>query len=344
MCRTGFLRIEVIIMAQALQEIGGDFMQRAGRASRVLDKEIFARVTEEQLSKGLGWFSIGLGLAELVTPKLVANIAGFPGKNTIITQMFGLREITSGLAILSSGKAPATGIWSRVVGDALDIGTLGIGLVSPGTNKAAVLFATANVLAVTALDILCAQRLSKRRGDITESGDIIVERSIFINRPPEDLYRYWHNFERLPSFMEHLLSVETIGDGRSRWTAKAPAGTTVTWEAEVLEDRPNEFISWRSLPGSVVANRGTVRFERAPAGRGTYMKVRIEYSSIGGVLGAGVARLFREEPLPQLKDDLRRFKQIIEIGEIVRSDGSPRGNGQIRQHPGQPATFTHSTR
>jgi uncharacterized membrane protein len=292
-------------------------------------------LNEEQLARGLGWFSIGLGLAELLAPRGVAKIAGVRGDNNGLIRMFGLREIASGVAIFMQGKRPAAAVWSRVAGDALDIAALGVAFASSNSRKGRVAFATANVLGVTALDVICAQQLS-RNPSSSKGGAVQVKKSIIINSSPEEVYQFWRNFENLPRFMYHLESVRAASDGRSHWVAKAPAGKTVEWDAEIIEDRPNELISWRSLDGADVDNNGSVRFERGPGGRGTVVRVELDYSPPGGVVGAGIAKLFGEEPEQQIKDDLRRFKQVIETGEVVRSDGSPQGMGAIAQHPGQP--------
>jgi uncharacterized membrane protein len=295
-------------------------------------------VDEERLARGLGWFSIGLGLAELLAPRGVAKVAGLRGDNTGLIRLFGLREIASGIAIFSQGKRPAGAVWSRVVGDALDLACLGVAFASPDSNKGRLAFATANVLAVSALDVLCAEQLSAGDGSSkgTERGSIPVNKSIVVNAAPEEVYQFWHDFENLPRFMRHLESVSVTGEGRSHWVAKAPAGTTVEWDAEVTEDLPNKLIAWRSLEGSEVNNSGSVRFERAIGGRGTVVHVEINYSPPGGVVGALVAKLFGEDPDGQLQTDLRRFKQVMETGEVVVSDGTLLGEGYSEQRPAQP--------
>jgi uncharacterized membrane protein len=287
------------------------------------------------LARGLGWFSIGLGLAELLAPRGIAKIAGLRGDNNGLIRLFGLREIAHGVGIFMQGKRPAGAVWSRVAGDALDLAALGKAFASPDTKKGRVAFATANVLGVAALDVLCAQQLS--RYDSTPStGDTQVKKSITINSSPEEVYQFWRDFRNLSRFMYHLESVTTTGERRSHWVAKAPAGTTVEWDAEIIEDRPGEYIAWRSLEGADVDNTGSVRFERGPGGRGTVVRVELEYSPPGGVVGTAVAKLFGEEPEQQVKDDLRRLKQVIETGEVVLSEGSPEGMGVTAQHPGQP--------
>ena len=165
-----------------------------------------------------------------------------------------------------------------------------------------------------------------------------VRKSVTILQSRDLLYQFWRDFENLPRFMQHLEFVEDKGNGRSHWVAKAPAGRTVEWDAEIVEDKPNEMISWRSLPGSDVDNAGSVRFTDAPADRGTQITVSMQYDAPGGMLGAALAKLFAEDPAAQLRDDLRRFKQVVETGEVVLSDGSQEGAGQgaSKQRPAQP--------
>jgi uncharacterized membrane protein len=143
--------------------------------------------------------------------------------------------------------------------------------------------------------------------------------AVTIKRPVEEVYGYWRQLTNLPRFMLHLEAVEPTGDGRSHWTARAPAGRTVEWDAEVVEDAPNERIAWRSLEGSQVTNSGSVRFTPAPGGGGTEVRVELAYGPPGGALGKVVAKLFGEEPQQQITDDLRRLKQVLETGEVVRS-------------------------
>jgi uncharacterized membrane protein len=290
----------------------------------------------QKMAIGLGFFSFGLGLAELLTPRAVAWVCGVESKNANLIRLYGLRELQAGALIFSQGKKPAQSMWLRVAGDALDLASLGIASLSPKSSKGRLLFATANVLAVTALDVLTAQKLSESKGWTTEDGSIRVCQQVFINRSPQECYEYWRNLENLPTFMRHLVSVSIKDKGRSSWVAKGPAGARVAWEAEIVQDTVNEAIVWRSLPGSLIGNRGSVKFKPAPGGRGTYLIVELQYSPPAGMLGVGVAKLFREEPKMQLKDDLRRFKQIIEVGEIILSDASPEGNGNLKQRPAQP--------
>jgi len=154
---------------------------------------------------------------------------------------------------------------------------------------------------------------------------IKVEKTVTINKPADELYRFWHNFEQLPTFMKHLQSVKVYDAKRSHWIAKAPLGNNVEWDAEILEDRENEFISWASVEGADIDNSGFVRFKKAPGDRGTEVKVVLEYNIPGGGLSAALAKLFGEEPEQQIGDDLRRFKMLMEAGEIATTEGQPTG-------------------
>jgi uncharacterized membrane protein len=290
----------------------------------------------QRIARSLGWFSIGLGLAELLAPRAIARLWGGDGRHSMLIRMYGVREIMSGLLIFSQGRRPTAGMWSRVAGDAMDLAALSAAAASPNTNRTGVAFAAANVLGVTALDVLCAQELSRRDGTLTEDGAVRVAKSIVINRERADIYRFWRDFENLPSFMYHLKSVRSTGPYRSHWVTSAPGGGSVEWESEIVADHPNELIAWRSVEGSEIENAGTVRFEPRPGGRGTIVRVELEYRPPGGIAGAAVASLFNQSPQQQLHDELRRLKQVLEIGEVVRSDGCPDGTGVIAQRPGQP--------
>lgn len=157
---------------------------------------------------------------------------------------------------------------------------------------------------------------------------IHVEVSITIDRDPSELYDFWRNFENLPQFMDHLQSVSVIDEKRSHWVAKGPAGTSVQWDAEIINDVPGKTIAWRSLGGAQVDNAGSVRFIEAPAGRGTELHVVLDYIPPGRTLGKLFAQLFGEDPQTQIESDLRKFKMLMETGEVSKTDGQSRGSCQ----------------
>jgi uncharacterized membrane protein len=341
----------------------------------------------EGLANFLGLFSLGLGISQLVAPDGVARLIGVkPSERTRSTMRgLGMREITSGIGILSNQRR-ADWLWSRVMGDAMDLALLGRTAANTRNERQRTTAAFLAVAGVMALDIYSATQVGNRTGSLVQhrngdngrgpgagGGDRLTDDAIrrrqnggsgtgsfteggintglsgaraqsasgvrrttnviTVNRSVEDVYDFWRNFENLPQFMHHLESVKVLDNGRSRWKAKAPMGASVEWEAETTEDRPGELISWRSLPGADVRNAGTVRFTSAPGGRGTEVRVDLEYAPPAGKMGAMVAMLFREEPGQQVKDDLRHFKQVMELGEIVLSDASAHKG----MHPAQPS-------
>jgi len=274
-----------------------------------------------EIANALGWFSIGLGVIQIVAPRMLLRLIGVKGSPGLM-RLFGMREITSGVGLLTQQRKDRW-LRARVAGDALDLASLGNALVSSNSSKGKVVLTTAAVAGVTALDLLCAAQTSQR--PFQKGKPLFVRKSITVGRPPEELYAFWHNFEQLPRFMSHLKSVTTLAGNRSHWVAKGPVGLNVEWDAQIMEDKPNELISWRSLDGSDVDNAGEVRFKAAPGNRGTVIQVQLQYNPPAGRMGAGLAKLFGEAPEKQIAVDLHRLKQIIETGEIARTEGQPAG-------------------
>jgi uncharacterized membrane protein len=376
-------------------DAGGFAKRPAGAGPRALPnvpagehyRPLNVRRGGEGLANFLGWFSLGLGLSQIIAPDGMARLIGIrPNDRTRDTmRALGMREITSGMGILSQ-KRQSDWLWSRVAGDAMDLALLGRVTADSHDGRERNTAAILAVAGVAALDVLAATQVGKRSGSLLQgqpddngrrpgaggrdnfnresrrnmstgsstagrnteggintglSGARAQSRSglrrttnvITVNKPTEEVYEFWRNFENLPRFMRHLESVKVLENGRSHWQAMAPAGATVEWDAEMTEDRPGELISWRSLPGADVRNAGTVRFTSAPGGRGTEVRVDLEYAPPAGKVGTMVAMLFREEPGQQVHDDLRAFKQVMELGEIVLSDASAHKG----MHPAQPS-------
>jgi|SRR5579884_91380 len=140
-----------------------------------------------------------------------------------------------------------------------------------------------------------------------------VEQSIAVARPAQELYDYWRRLETLPQFMQHIEEVTTLTDRRSRWRVRAPIGSRITWEAEIINDVPGQLIGWRSLPGSAIHHAGSVHFDQRDGL--TEVRVVLEYAPPARYVGASVARILGEEPYKQIEEDLRRFKAIVERGE-----------------------------
>ena len=220
---------------------------------------------------------------------------------------------------IGGGALAVYGLTRRSPGGLL-LSALGAGMLYRGT--------TGHCNVYQALGVSTADSGEGESGSELVARDIHVEQSITINKPAAELYRFWREFRNLPRFMKHLESVTTLTSGISRWVANGPAGHRVEWDAEIYNEKENELISWRSLPGSEFVNAGTVRFEPAPGGRGTVVRVTMNYNVSGGRVAAALARLFGQAPEQLIAEDLRRLKQISETGEIATIDGQPSGRAQ----------------
>lgn len=162
--------------------------------------------------------------------------------------------------------------------------------------------------------------------DFYERG-IQVEEAITIQRPASVVYAFWRNFENLPRFMSHLQSVTVHDDRRSHWVAQGPAGTSVYWDAEVINEKQDAMIAWTTT-GGTVDHRGSVRFQPATGGRGTEIKVVLDYLPPAGKLGHAIAKLFHKDPQSQIRDDLRRLRALLEVGDVPTIDGQSSGRNK----------------
>jgi uncharacterized membrane protein len=152
-----------------------------------------------------------------------------------------------------------------------------------------------------------------------------VEESVAINRGADELFEFWRNLELLPMVMPQLASVEIVGHRRSHWIAKGPAGWRTEWYADIINEIPNQLLAWRTVEGSELVSAGSVHFEHGPVGRGTVVRVKLQYDPPGGRLGAAFAWAFGDDPSHVIREGLRRFKQLMETGEIPTTEGQPRG-------------------
>ena len=296
--------------------------------------------TDERLAGFLAKFSLGLGLAQLSTPNLVNRLAGVRDDATtrLWQRIVGARELAAFVLIEAERPYPGRPLWMRVAGDAKDLTLLALALRSKRASTHRLVGAHAAVAGIAVLDTYAALRARRAPEQPTEDEAMHVKAAITVRKPRQEVYRFWRDLENLPSFMDHVEAVEG-SNGRSHWRVKAPAGARVEWDAEVVEDRPGELLAWRSVEGSGLTNAGAVRFLDAPRHQGTEVHVEFDYDAPGGKVGEAVAKLFGEEPTQQAKDDLRRLKQVMETGFVVRSEASPEGTTarrQFKQRPGQP--------
>lgn len=272
-----------------------------------------------QLVKGLGWFSIGLGLAEVVAPKAMASLIGVrhDSKTGKILRIYGAREIGAGIGVLSQSKA-SKWLWARFAGDLLDLSSLAKAMTSRRTRHTRAVAATAAVAGVTVADLACAVQLTRTRNERNSRREAAaITGSITIARTADEIYGFWRDFSRFPEIFERLERVQVIDSARSHWKLALTAGRNVEWDAEITDDQPNSRIAWHSLTSSV-PHSGQVRFEPAAGQRGTKVTVKIQPGGIGATLG----KLFGLLPEQHVNIALHNLKQLMETGEVVKSDAS----------------------
>jgi uncharacterized membrane protein len=225
-----------------------------------------------------------------------------------------LASVALGTALITLGirRRDAKGVAAALIGGAL---------VHRGATGNCMVYRALGVSTDSADAVLDTPRrdVTGRAATVNARKARKVERTTTILCPRSELYAFWRNFENLPRFMEHLVAVEANGSKRSHWIAKAPGGGTVEWDAVLVNDIPGEVIAWKSIGEPDVANAGAVNFSDAPGGRGTIVKVTLDYEPPGGRVGNLIARLSGEDPDRQVREDLRKFKQLMEVGEITTS-------------------------
>jgi uncharacterized membrane protein len=265
---------------------------------------------DDTLARALGWFGLGLGVAQLVAPRGFGRSIGVDAPAWLV-RLIGLREIANGVGILTQPE-PRPWIEARATGDLMDLALLGLAFNARSANRDRVAAAVSATAGITALDVLYGAVLDRAR-----DRDVHVRPQIMIERPREALYAFWRKLENLPLFMRHLESVRAIGANRWHWVARGPLRTTVEWVSEIIDDRANELIAWRSVEGSGLDNWGAVTFEPVAQGRATVVRVDMGYRPPRGALGARVAKLFGRTPERQASADLRVLKQVMEGGSAA---------------------------
>ncbi|TWJ21188.1 putative membrane protein [Micromonospora endolithica] len=301
----------------------------------------------QRRGRGLGWMSLGLGVAQLAAPETVRRISGVDDSSTsrAVVPLVGARELVHAAGLLTS-RRKGIWVWTRVVGDAMDLASLGIAIARrDGRRRRRLVGVTGAVVGIAVVDLLTAVQASrsKRAGSVRaarssrQGGSMELTATTTIRKPAPEVYAFWRDLDNLPTFMAHLEEVRATGDRTSHWSASAPFGKNVEWDAEILDEATGERIAWRSTGNADVPNAGTVRFVPAPDGVSTEVHVVLSYDIPGGAVGKAVAKYFGEEPHQQLDDDLRRLKQVLETGQVVRSEGAPWGKRARKEFPQRPA-------
>ena len=222
------------------------------------------------------------------------------------------------LSVVIGGAVAAYGLTRRSVGG-ITLAGLGGALVWRGASGHCAVYDALGITSVAEADA------DRPNVSVPYGRGVRVEQTVTIGLPPEAIYAFFRNFENLPRFMSHLQSVTVLDDKRSHWVTKGPAGSDAEWDAEIINEIPNELIGWRSVDGSQVDNAGSVHFKAVPGGRGTDVKVILRYDPPGGLVGAMTAKVSGEDPAHQVKEDLRALKMLLETGEIASTEGQPNG-------------------
>ena len=304
-------------------------------------------------ARGLGWFSLGLGAAELLVTSDLARLIGVDdsSRNRTILRAFGAREIAAGIGLLLP-RRPGRYLWSRVVGDVLDLAMLGGALAfDDRTRPERTSIAIAAVAGVTALDTWASLTRKDEPEDdsaalaqsVAAGGDrnpsVPVLAVVTINKPASEIYSFWRDFTNLARFMTHVRSIEVRDRLRSHWSVSVTGRDELQWDAVITDDRPDHLIAWRSVAGATFDHVGEVRFVPALGGRGTEVHLKMNVLPPAGKLGKAVGALARRVPEQVIAADLKRLKQLLETGEILKSDAS------IHQapHPARPAADDEPT-
>ena len=290
-------------------------------------------------ANALGWFSLALGVVEMAAPQVLARALGIDADRATrrVLLACGIREICAGASVLLNEKK-AAGLWSRAAGDAVDLALLAAAPTVKNAGKLRTAAAVTAIAGMTACDIWTAATAQQEEtpddavaGELAAHGQEI-RATVTVIATPQAAYKLWRDLEGLPRFMRQLASVTVVDAKNSRWEATSPTGVRIGWNAELTNDEPGRNIAWCSREGSELLNAGQVVFKAAPAGQGTEVHVQLTYEPPLGPIGAALAQLGK--PQEQLRADLRRFKQLIELGEVVISDATITGRDE---RPAQPA-------
>ncbi len=294
-------------------------------------------------ARALGVFSIGLGAAECTAARRLSDTIGIethPG----LVRFLGIREIANGVGILAAPRRPQL-LWSRVGGDAIDLTLMGIAFGSPRTRRLRLLTAIGAVAGVTALDVLCARLMSRKRYRHVESRwltgrrGVRLQKSISINRSPDDLYRFCREFSNLPKILDNVESITEPIAGEYEWHVSGPRSKHFKWMTKIIEDRPNQLISWRTLHPASIENSGSIRFVAGQDGRGTIVRVELLHRPTKQGINSAI-RMLSPRIEFRLSEALRRLKAFMETGEIPttkgQTSGRPPGLLPVDQEVGEP--------
>jgi uncharacterized membrane protein len=281
-------------------------------------------------ARNLGILSLALGAGAVLMPRRLARLSGLePSRKWL--PLVGLRELTAGIGLLATQDATPW-LWSRVVGDGMDLAVILSSLLSPNNpRKTSAAVTTAIVAAITAIDIRESLRSSPSSDDArtTAAPDALVSSSVIISKSPQECYGYWRDVSNMTRISPLVVSITVLDPRTSRWVIESPLGRKVEWESKITADTPGERISWRSVDGGGLYHAGVVSFSRATGGRGTLVNISMHIRIPGGAAGMGLAKLLGADPHSEVREDLRRFKQLLEAGEVPTTQGQPSGRRSV---------------
>jgi uncharacterized membrane protein len=273
---------------------------------------------DQRLARALGWFSVGLGLTQLVMPRGVARVIGVRAEPNWL-RVLGLRELANGIAILAQPRPSPSALQARVAGDAIDLGLMASAWNARSTDRVRLAAGAGVVLGVTALDILCSRRLSAA---LVVPRPLEIQTSIAIQSSPDKLYRFWRELSNLPRVFSHIDNIRVAEGGRFHVEGKRMLGRSLAWDAQITEDVINQRLGWHTLPGALIAHSARMQFKPLSA-EGTLLSLQMRFEPLVPALVAPLARLLGDTPKQALKSELRRFKQWVEAGELATAEGPP---------------------
>jgi uncharacterized membrane protein len=283
-----------------------------------------------QTVRNLGILSLALGAGGLLMPGAVSRMSGLQQHRGLLP-LVGLRELAAGIGLLSS-RNPTPWLWSRVVGDGMDLAVILSSLLSPGNPRRASAAVTAAVVAaITAIDTRESLRSSQSNAVSTTGAapDALVSASVIVGKSPQECYEFWRDPTNITRISPMIESVTVLDERTSRWLIRSPLGNQIEWDSKITGETPGERISWRSVDGGGLYHAGVVRFERATGNRGTLVSTSVHFRVPGGSAGMGLAKLLGANPRSEVREDLRRFKQLLEAGEIPTTRGQPSGRRSL---------------
>jgi len=278
----------------------------------------------ERVARALGWFSVGLGAWQLLYPRGVTRAIGVRADPGLVRAL-GAREIASGVAILAQKRPAPLALHARVAGDLVDLGLMGAAWNARRTDRTRLAIGAAAVLGVTALDVVCSQKLRASRA----ARPIELHASVAVQRTPEELYKFWRELSNLPRVLSHVEAIETYEGGRFRVQGKRVAGRELSWDAQIIDDIPNEQFTWSSTTSAPLASRGQVSFRPLGGDRGTSLQLSLRFEPRPGTVASTLLHMLGDAPEQLLKAELRRFKQWIETGELATTEGQPSGKRSL---------------